>query len=159
MLLYHGSDGEVSAPRILQVKRALDFGAGFYTTLDYDQACKWATNVCSRRGAQTPVVSVFELDESCFDWLDVLRFESADRDWLEFVTSNRKQSYAGRTHDVVIGPVANDRTMIVLTLYFNGLLSEGEAIERLMTQRLADQHAFKTGRAVRQLVFREAIAL
>lgn len=36
--VYHGSDVEVRQPEIRRSNRALDFGAGFYTTLNPDQA-------------------------------------------------------------------------------------------------------------------------
>lgn len=38
MLLYHGSNVEVNAPKILVPNHALDFGPGFYTTLNRNQA-------------------------------------------------------------------------------------------------------------------------
>ena len=38
MILYHGSNVEVKEPRILEPSHALDFGPGFYTTLNRDQA-------------------------------------------------------------------------------------------------------------------------
>lgn len=159
MRLYHGSDVEVVSPQLRESRRALDFGEGFYVTSSFDQACKWAISVCGRRGTRSAMVSVYEFDTSALDWLDVCRFDEADADWLEFVTLNRKQAYSGRTFDVVVGPVANDRTMTVLTLYFSGLLSQDETIERLKVQRLRDQYAFKSGRSLRQLFFLEAMTL
>ena len=159
MRLYHGSDVEVVSPQLRESRRALDFGEGFYVTSSFDQACKWAISVCGRRGTRSATVSVYEFDTSALDWLDVCRFDEADADWLEFVTLNRQQAYSGRTFDVVVGPVANDRTMTVLTLYFSGLLSQDETIERLKVQRLRDQYAFKSGRSLRQLFFLEAMTL
>jgi len=38
MGLYHGSNMVVSAPRIPEPTHTLDFGPGFYTTLNRDQA-------------------------------------------------------------------------------------------------------------------------
>lgn len=32
MICYHGSDTVVEAPKILEAKRPLDFGGGFYVT-------------------------------------------------------------------------------------------------------------------------------
>ena len=40
--LYHGSYLEIQNPRILTPVRALDFGAGFYTTSSFNQAKTWA---------------------------------------------------------------------------------------------------------------------
>ena len=42
MILYHGSNVQVSTPKILVTNRMLDFGAGFYTTSNRQQAVKWA---------------------------------------------------------------------------------------------------------------------
>ena len=38
MILYHGSNVVVEQPEILKPSHALDFGPGFYTTLNRDQA-------------------------------------------------------------------------------------------------------------------------
>lgn len=58
MLLYHGSNLAVERPRLLARTRALDFGAGFYLTIDPDQAARWARTTVLRRGsfkeARTP---------------------------------------------------------------------------------------------------------
>ena len=42
MILYHGSNIEVTKPQIIVSNRALDFGAGFYMTSSEDQAIRWA---------------------------------------------------------------------------------------------------------------------
>ena len=38
MTVYHGSNVEVKEPEILKPNRELDFGNGFYTTTNLDQA-------------------------------------------------------------------------------------------------------------------------
>ena len=45
MILYHGGNVEVKEPRILAPGHALDFGPGFYTTLNRDQAVDFAGKV------------------------------------------------------------------------------------------------------------------
>ena len=42
MTLYHGSNVEVKEPKILKPIHGLDFGAGFYTTTNRDQAIAFA---------------------------------------------------------------------------------------------------------------------
>jgi hypothetical protein len=59
MNLYHGSNMEIRAPKIIKSKRLLDFGTGFYLTSDFEQAQKWATRTTNRREAGTPIVSMF----------------------------------------------------------------------------------------------------
>lgn len=41
MTLYHCSNIAVQFPHLLKIQRALDFGKGFYTTSDFEQARKW----------------------------------------------------------------------------------------------------------------------
>ncbi|MCL2335475.1 MAG: DUF3990 domain-containing protein [Endomicrobia bacterium] len=42
MKIYHGSTVAVETPKIITPNRLLDFGIGFYTTLNYDQAAEFA---------------------------------------------------------------------------------------------------------------------
>ena len=38
MILFHGSNVEETKPKLIQQNRYLDFGFGFYTTLNKEQA-------------------------------------------------------------------------------------------------------------------------
>lgn len=87
--------------------------------------------------------------------LDVLVFNGASVEWLSFVGRCRQGEDTG-TYDIVIGPVADDRTMPTLRLYFAGVYTEEEAIKRLLPQKLQDQHAFRTQRSIDALTYREA---
>ena len=49
MILYHGSNIAVTEPQIIVSNRALDFGAGFYTTSSEEQAIRWAKLQALRR--------------------------------------------------------------------------------------------------------------
>ena len=49
MILYHGSNVEVREPKIIVSNRTLDFGAGFYTTSNKEQAEKWSKTQTLRR--------------------------------------------------------------------------------------------------------------
>lgn len=42
MTIYHGGFSEIQKPEILEPKRTLDFGSGFYATTSFEQAKKWA---------------------------------------------------------------------------------------------------------------------
>ena len=90
MLLYHGSNIEVSNPQIIESDRRLDFGQGFYLTSSYEQAKRWAELTVKRRGTGKEVVSVFEFDDSSVSDLKILHFTQAQKEWLEYVTMNRK---------------------------------------------------------------------
>ena len=153
MILYHGSNIEVSEPQIIVSNRALDFGAGFYTTSSEDQAIRWARLQALRRSKGIPVVSAYEFDEAQAGTLRILRFSAANGDWLRYVTDNRKSVYSGEKYDVVIGPVANDNTMPVISDYMAGTINEETALILLKPQKLADQYAFLTWKGLSMLRF------
>ena len=157
MILYHGSNVEVKQPKLLGAQRPLDFGPGFYTTSDLEQASKWAERTARIRRAGSPLVSVFEVDGDLVSELKFLSFESPDREWLRFVSANRRRLIEDDSWDVVSGPVANDQTMSTLMLFLDGLLTEDEAIARLLPQKLKDQLVFKTTSALALLQFKEVL--
>lgn len=157
MLLYHGSNMEVSNPQILESDRRLDFGKGFYLTSNFEQAKRWAELTVKRRGTGNTTVSVFEFDDTSVSDLKILHFTQAQKEWLQYVTMNRKnQTIPNEDYDIVIGPVANDRTMPVISLYFSGIYDIEETIKRLMPQKLCDQYTFRTEKAIAKLEFLEA---
>jgi hypothetical protein len=157
MILYHGSNIEVLNPQILESDRRLDFGKGFYLTSSFEQAKRWAELTVKRRETGKATVSVFEFDDTSVSDLKILRFTQAQREWLEYVTMNRKnQIISNDDYDIVIGPVANDRTMPVISLYFAGIYDIEETIKRLMPQKLCDQYTFRTDKAIKKLRFLEA---
>ncbi|MCM1578912.1 MAG: DUF3990 domain-containing protein [Ruminococcus sp.] len=147
----------VKKPQLRMSRKTLDFGAGFYTTSDYAQAEKWAVNITKRRVSGQAAVSVYEIDDKSIDELNVLSFEKPDKEWLDFVVRNRRGIYKGDEYDIITGPVANDNTMPVLNMYISGFLDEEFAVKRLLPQKLKDQTAFKTQRAVDLLRFKEAV--
>lgn len=148
MKLYHGSNIAVEKPRILRPDRRLDFGTGFYLTSSYEQAERWALLTAKRRGEGKPIITSYDFDENMISSLKVIHFEGATREWLKFVTNNRNIEDFTDDSDIVIGPVANDRTMPVIKLYFSGIYDEDETIKRLLPQKLKDQYAFKSEKAL-----------
>ncbi len=153
MLLYHGSNEEVSKPELRPLTRAVDFGRAFYLTTDREQAIKWAKTTTLRRAEGEPIVSIFEIEDRKFTELNRLVFTSPDSDWLRYISHNRNLGIDDSSADVVMGPVANDNTMPVLNLYFKGAYTEEEALRRLLPQKLRDQVAFKSERALSHLTF------
>ena len=85
MILYHGSNVKVEAPRIIITNRTLDFGAGFYATSSEQQATRWAKTQTLRRGNGTPTVSVYEFDKEKAEKVSILHFKE-----------NRKSVYCGK---------------------------------------------------------------
>ena len=114
MLLYHGSNVAVETPQILKTDRKLDFGTGFYLTSSYEQAERWAILTTKRRGNGTPTMTVYEVNETEMDRLKVHRFDGAGYKWLKYVLANHKNIELNDDSDIVVGAVANDRTMPVI---------------------------------------------
>ena len=159
MILYHGSNVEVKEPMLLKVQRELDFGKGFYTTSDMEQAARWAWRTAKRRGESNAFVTVYEVNEDELKNIRLLSFDSPNVEWLNLVVKNRKGEYIAGDWDIISGPVADDQTAQVIDLYLEGAYDEEEAIRRFLTQRLKDQYAFKTNEALKLLIFKEVITL
>lgn len=155
MKLYHGSNVSVEKPQIIVSNRALDFGAGFYATSDENQAVRWARLQALRRKTGRPTVTSYDFNEAQVSTLETLVFDSANNNWLEYVSQNRKNYYTGKRYDLVIGPVANDSTMPVISDYMSGKINQETALVLLKPQKLSDQYAFLTYRALELLTLCE----
>lgn len=158
MLLYHGSVETIIQPKILEAQRLLDFGKGFYTTTNKEQAERWAA-IKQKRTIKTvkAFVAVYEFNETLLknDTLKIKIFTQADEEWLDFVIHNRNIDSAA-DYDLVIGPVANDTLYQTLTLYEAGILTKPETIARLKVHPLFDQVSFHSHRALEHLKFMDA---
>lgn len=151
MRLYHGSNQPVRTPRILDSKRTMDFGKGFYTTQSEQQAIDWAKAVTLRREGGCPVVTEYDYEES--DDLRILVFDGPTEEWLEFVLSNRNGGFV-HDYDIVLGPVADDGVYDTLSDYSRGYLTKDAAIERLKARKYDEQVLFHTDKSLERLVYR-----
>jgi len=155
MILYHGSVEKVEKPSYTSCRSNTDFGRGFYTTTNLEQAVKWARLKLQRAGKGQAIVSVFEVDNALFERTNVfkiLQFAGADKPWLDFVMANRKGLQVVH-YDIVFGPVANDRLYATLALYEQEIISADAAIEQLKTHHLFDQVSFHSQEAMNALKF------
>ena len=157
MRLYHGSTVAVRKPSLRPGRPNADFGKGFYTTINYEQAVRWAHIKQERDEAQRAVVSVYEFDETILDSPDlkIRRFTGADEPWLYFVTDCRKSR--GHDYDLVQGPVANDKVFTTVNLFESGVLSAEAAILQLKAYKTYDQLSFHTDKVIKTLNFLESI--
>ena len=154
MILYHGSNLVVSEPKLVAQNRFLDFGYGFYTTTNKNQAVGFADKVTKRRKEGMPMVSVYEIDEEkAFLECPVLRFDAPDEAWLDFVSANRAGQYAGMAYDFIYGPVADDDVYTTFTLYTAGVLTKEQTIETLKVKKLYNQLVLTTDKALSYLKF------
>lgn len=111
MILYHGSNVKVEQPKLMKANRTLDFGNGFYTTSNKEQAYKWAQIKKRRENNESGYISIYEVQEDILDNkdLNVIVFSEASKEWLEFVISNRMNIDYKHSYDIIKGPVADDR--------------------------------------------------
>ena len=156
MKLYHGSTVAVRKPSLRPGRQNADFGKGFYTASNPEQAERWAHIKQEREGAPRAVVSVYEFDETLLDSPDwnIRQFTGADEAWLFFVTGCRKSR--GQDYDLVLGPVANDKVFTTVNLFESGVLSAEAAILQLKAYKTYDQMSFHTDRTIGTLRFVEA---
>lgn len=155
MIIYHGSNVTVEEPKILTPNRYLDFGAGFYTTTNYDQALNFAGKVTMRKKCGRSTVNIYELDESIFEKVNVLNFESADEAWLDFVSDNRSGIDRTAGYDLICGPVANDDVYQTFILYSTGVYTKEQTIAALKIKKLYNQYVFTTDSSLSFLTFKE----
>lgn len=155
--LYHGSTVAVRKPSLRPGRPNADFGKGFYTTSNLEQAERWAHIKQEREEAERAVVSVYEFDESLLDSsdLNIRRFTGADEPWLFFVTDCRKSR--PHEYDLVEGPVADDKVFNTVNLFESGLLSAEAAILELRAYKTYDQLSFHTERVMKALKFVETM--
>ena len=149
MILYHGSTVIVDEPKVLLSERLVDFGAGFYTTTNREQAVRWAQRVSTRRSSADQIISEYEFDSvEAEKELQIIRFNEPDGIWLDFVCANRSGCEPAEPYDIVFGPVANDTVYTVVQFYENGIYDKDEAIKRLKVQALYNQVLFHTEKAL-----------
>ena len=160
MILYHGSNMIVEKPELIVQNRTLDFGFGFYTTTNKKQASSFARRVTKLRQEGEATVSIFEIEEQkAFTELTLLKFDSANEAWLDFVSSNRSGIYEGLKYDLMFGPVANDDVYQTFTLYTTGVLTKEQTIAALEIKKLYNQLVFATNEALSYLQFTGTVNL
>ena len=100
------------------------------------------------------VVQEYEFDAS---WLEsselkVLIFQSATREWAEFIFNNRnRKMHFQHDYDIVYGPIANDGVAYLLGRYEEGTMTIEELAEELEYRELNNQYYYGTERAVKLL--------
>jgi hypothetical protein len=157
MTLYHGSNLIVNTPNLTLSRKNLDFGIGFYTTVNKEQAVAFAQKVMIRKDQQNQFVNVYDFNlETGESVLDILTFTAPDKSWLDYVHQNRRGLYIGKIYDLVIGPVANDDVFATLIVYEQGILNVEQTLETLKVKDLYSQYVFKTEKALSLLKYTDS---
>ena len=62
---------------------------------------------------------VYEFDLQEIDRLNVKEFKQADYEWVDFIVENRTNPNPKQVYDIVVGPTANDDTLITIAALLN----------------------------------------
>ena len=131
MIVFHGGTDVIKLPLVSIGRDELDFGKGFYVTDIKSQAESWAQRMADRRGT-TPIVNVYELDlDVAMSRFRYKKFESYNKEWLDFIAGNRKGKGLWMEYDLIEGGVADDRVVDTVESYMAELMSEEVALQRL----------------------------
>ena len=155
--VYHGSTVIVENPSLDILNYKTDFGKGFYTTIDFEQAKRWTKIKKERLERENQsqdlkrYVNIYEYAEN--KNLKILNFLEATEEWLDFVYENRKSDKLLHNYDIVKGPVANDNLFATLRLYERNYISKIETIRTLKTYKLVNQISFHTDDAIKTLKY------
>lgn len=128
--LYHGTVSEILRVDVTKGRGNKDFGKGFYMAVTKKQAIgmmhkKYREAVRRSRNKKnadfTEHLYQITLDKAYLETLHVKCFSAADESWLDFVLMCREKGGVPHDYDVVIGPTADDDTMLCLKTYWDGL--------------------------------------
>ena len=137
MLFYHGTNAVIGDIDFSKCRLRTDFGRGFYISSKLGSAKDWAIGRAGFSGM--PTVMRYEINRDIFNdtALSILRFDYPSTQWLDFIRDNRRRdiefngaSEPRHSHDIVSGPIANDKIADVVDLYCKGRISAAEAIAR-----------------------------
>ena len=150
--IYHGSTVIVKKPNLEILNYRTDFGKGFYTTTDIEQAKRWTKIKKGRMQEENKddkikrYINIYEYTEN--KNLNILNFEEATEQWLDFVYRNRKSRELLHDYDIVKGPVADDNLFATLRLYERNYTSKEDTIRALKTYKLVNLISFHTSKAI-----------
>ena len=148
-----------SYTKLIKQNRFLDFGFGFYTTTNKEQAIGFAKKVFQRRKVGDCIVNIYEIQEDlAFNECSLLKFESANEAWIDFVAANRQGTYQGKSYDFIFGPVADDDVYTTFSLYTVGVLTKEQTVEALKVKKLFNQLVLTTPKAISYLKFKGTLS-
>lgn len=146
MILYHSSSEVVECPDTVHSRLYLDFGKGFYLTSYYEQARRYAERFL-RRGRDA-WLNTYELIDNLEGW-NIRRFDSYDKTWLDFISMCRAGN-DDTDYDMVIGGIANDRVILTLDRYFDGELTQEQALGLLKFEKPNIQYCIRSERMLKE---------
>jgi hypothetical protein len=153
MILYHGTNCDITGIDLAKCSPNKDFGLGFYLTDISKQAEYMATRRVRQSGNGKPIVIAYEFDEHLLrnKTLRVRQFEKPSEAWAKFVLDNRRNEDFSHDYDIVVGPIADDGVALQLRRYTENLISMRTLIKELTYRKLNRQYCFCTEFAISHL--------
>ena len=157
MILYHGTTLRIEQPRIIRSEIGRDFGFAFYTTNIIEQAERWAirrakVEARKKKAPCDAIVNTYEWSRDLTS-LSYKNFSEANLDWLEMVMRCRSDIEYQHGYDIVEGKIANDNVGETISFVMQGIMRKEDAVERLKFEKINNQLAFCTERALETLTF------
>jgi hypothetical protein len=152
MRVYHGSYTLITEIDLSKGEPQRDFGKGFYVTKFLSQAKFWAFRKGIRADSEG-VITEFEFDENAYtdEKFNVLRFETYNDEWFDFVIKNRKSNKLTHDYDIVEGPVADDKIQRRLQRFLNGEMTKKQFFSELKYPEPSHQICFCTVSSLQML--------
>ena len=159
MRIYHGSTAIVEEPSIIRCEIGSDFGYGFYTTDNKEQANSWAKRRAmfeNRKGIRHAhlVINIYECNDcSVANVLKIKEFDGITMEWLDMIVNWKRDLSHAHPYDIVIGKIINDDVSETLSYVLQGFMKKEEALERLEGQKINNQIAFCSEKALSYLTY------
>lgn len=156
LILYHGTTADFSTVDLKHCKDKKDFGKGFYTTTDINQAQNLAkrmkqTEMLRGNSYAKAYVYMFKIDKQILKQFNTHNFQTASISWIDYILKNRYSEYRNQDDfDLVIGKVADVVAKREMNKFVDkyGLNATKEQktqlIKNLKPDNLIDQYCFKT---------------
>jgi len=164
VILFHGSNAEISGIDLSKCGKYKDFGQGFYLTSIKQQAIDWAKKITKRFRTGNATLNFYEFDNNLSD-LNYMIFSEPNEEWAAFIINNRNKDFTNHNdrlsnhdnkYDFVHGLVANDDISAILETFLLGILPMTELSNALIHKKLNDQYSFHSAKALSHLKFLES---
>ena len=153
-ILYHGTISKIEKIDVSKGRDRKDFGKGFYMAISKSQAIgmmhKKFKETSHRNINKSETFSEYlyeiTINTAYAKNLNIKIFEVADMEWLDFILNCREKGGTPHNYDIVIGPTADDNTLLCLRTYwtgFYGQIGSTEAKEILLRNLEAENLGFQ----------------
>lgn len=162
MILYHGSNIDITNVNLNICRPFKNFGRGFYLTSLEEQAMKMALRVSKIYGG-SQFVNIYEIDDDFLlnEEFAIKNFGTeVSPEWARFVMNNRNRRFTDFNdelcnldckYDIVAGPIANDDMALLFREFRNNVITQETLLKELAYRKVTNQVSFHTEKAVKML--------